>query len=216
MVRLLGVSVAPRLGLAISKQLVGLMGGSIVAESRLGEGSTFRLELPLPLDLQSQTDREPAADLLGARVLIVDGDAVNRRVLHQQSIEWGVRGASCAGGVQALETLRVGLLDQDPYEVVIVNDRTSGMDGATLAAAIKSDPSLRGTVVVMLTSIGTANDVRNMAECDACLVKPVRQSQDVADVDCCNRKSTRRSPAPRQQRRRPLARESRPSPRTAG
>jgi PAS domain S-box-containing protein len=165
------------LGLAISKQLIGLMGGSIVAESRLGEGSTFWFELPLPLDSQPQTDPAPTAELPGTRVLVVDDEDVNRRVLHEQITGWGMRNSSCAGGQQGLEALRAALLDGDPYEVAIIDHHMPGMDGATLAAMVKSDPALGDTVVVMLTSIGHSSELRNSAKCDAYLVKPVRQSQ---------------------------------------
>ena len=165
------------LGLAISRQLVGLMGGAIGAESRLGEGSTFWFELPLPLDTQTQPEPAPAAELPGTRVLIVDDDDVNRRVLHEQVVRWGMRDSSCAGGEQGLQVLRDAHLDGDPYEVAIIDHHMPGMDGCTLAAIIKSDPALGGTVVVMLTSIGYSSEMRSGAQCDAYLVKPVRQSQ---------------------------------------
>jgi CheY-like chemotaxis protein len=113
------------------------------------------------------------------RVLIVDDNEVNRRVLHKQITSWGMRDGSFSSGEQALEGLRAARQSGDPYHFAILDYQMPGMDGATLARAIKSDPAIRGTVLVMLTSVGHWDTVRHTesASIDACLSKPVRQSQ---------------------------------------
>jgi PAS domain S-box-containing protein len=165
------------LGLAISKRLVNLMGGTIGVTSRSAEGSTFWFTLPLQLD--SQPNLMPASidELRGARLLIVDDNEVNRRLLHEQVVGWGMRNGSCASGEEALRVLHAARLAGDPYRIAIIDYQMPGMDGGTLAAIIKDDPAIRDTVVVMLTSIGQSGDVRHSALCDAYLVKPVRPSQ---------------------------------------
>ena len=167
------------LGLAISKQLVTLMGGSVGLFSHLGEGSTFWFTLPLTLDTQPHAAPVPVDNLRGLRVLIVDDIEVNRRVLHEQITSWGMRNGSDADGEEALRTLRAAAQSGDPYQFVLLDYQMPGMDGATLAAAIKDDPDLSDTVVIMLTSVGHWSEVRHMqgAGIDACLMKPVRQSQ---------------------------------------
>ena len=167
------------LGLAISKQLVNLMGGEVGVSSQLGKGSTFWFTLPLQLDAQPHAEPAPAEDLQGLRVLIVDDNDVNRRMLHEQVSSWKMRNGSFAGAKQALQALREARAAGDPYQVVLLDYQMPEMDGATLAAAIKADPLLSDTLLIMLTSVGHWREVRHMqgASIDACLVKPVRQSQ---------------------------------------
>ncbi len=161
------------LGLAISKLLVNLMGGEVGVISQVGKGSTFWFTLPLQLDAQAHQEPVPVADLRGLRVLIVDDNEVNRRVLHEQIASWEMRSGSFAMPTQALQALREARAAGDPYQVVLLDYQMPEMDGATLATAIKADPLLSGTVVIMLTSVRHMQGV----DIDACLMKPVRQSQ---------------------------------------
>jgi len=167
------------LGLAISKQLAELMGGSIGARSSPGEGSTFWFTLPLELDPHTQAAPAPVAGLRGLRVLIVDDNQVNRRVLHEQIASWGMRSESLSSGEQVLDALRSAKESGDPYTFVLLDHQMQGMDGVEVAGAIKADPAIRDTVVVLLTSVGQWCELKRTegARVDASLVKPVRQSQ---------------------------------------
>lgn len=167
------------LGLAICRQLATLMGGTVGASSRPGEGSTFWFTLPLPLDAQVSTAPLPAADLTGVRVLIVDDSEVTRRILHEQMSSWGIRNDGLGSSEEALAALHAAYDAGDPYHIAILDHQTPGMDGETLGRAIKADPVLQETVLVMLTSVAMRGDAKRMtgAGFAAYLVKPVRQSQ---------------------------------------
>ena len=132
------------LGLAISRQLAGLMGGSVDVESVVGKGSKFSLTLPLPLDAAARPEPVPPADLSGLRVLIVDDNEINRRVVHDQITSWGMRNGSYDSPDKVLDALRHARAEGDPFDFVLADYQMPGMDGITLCKQIKSDPALRG------------------------------------------------------------------------
>ncbi|HEX2109527.1 MAG TPA: response regulator [Rubrobacteraceae bacterium] len=167
------------LGLAISAQLARLMGGEIGVESQVGRGSAFwfttRFEKQPAAELPSSA---PRRNLGGLRVLVVDDNEANRKILHEQVVSWGMRNGTSADGSHALEMLRLAAEAGEPYDLAIVDMRMPGMDGMELTRAVKADPILASTRLVLLTSIGEdlAREARE-AGVEACLTKPVRQSQ---------------------------------------
>jgi signal transduction histidine kinase/CheY-like chemotaxis protein/HPt (histidine-containing phosphotransfer) domain-containing protein len=168
------------LGLAISSRLVKLMGGEIGVESEPGKGSTFWFTVPLRLSASSAPRRR--MDLRGLRVLAVDDNAVNRAILHEHIVGWGMRNGSAESGPRALEMLRAAAGRAEPYAVAIVDMHMPGMDGAALARAIRADPAIAGTRLILLTSMAHGGSEASPAgPFDACLTKPARQS---ALYDC--------------------------------
>jgi signal transduction histidine kinase/DNA-binding response OmpR family regulator len=186
------------LGLAITKQLVELMGGTVGVDSVPEQGSTFWFTLPLKMDEQPLAAPAPTDDLRGLRVMIVDDIEINRRVLHEQIMSWDMRNGSFASAEGVIEALYKARDEGDPYHFVLLDYQMPGMDGATLAAAIKADAALSDTSIVMLTSIGHWSEVRNVAgnAIDACLVKPVRQSQLLNTLATTWSKKLLRTPSP--------------------
>jgi len=169
------------LGLAISKQLVELMGGTIGVQSESGKGSTFWFKVKL--EKQMGPEEPPPSiffrDLFDLRVLVVDDNATNRQILRHQLFAWKMQKGSAANGSEALEQLRKAATEGKPYDLAILDMQMPEMDGMTLARAIKADPQIAATRLIILTSMGylhTADELR-ASGVEAYLVKPVKQSR---------------------------------------
>jgi CheY-like chemotaxis protein len=109
------------LGLTISRDLTELMGGSIAAEGRLGDGSTFSCELPFePVGALVATP-VPDPGLAGIRALVADPSATTRRTLVAYASAWGMRASDCASAPAAIEALRVAAAAGEPYGVVLLD-----------------------------------------------------------------------------------------------
>ncbi|HEY0793092.1 MAG TPA: response regulator [Chthoniobacterales bacterium] len=168
------------LGLAIAKQLVALMEGEIGVRSEPDKGSTFWFTARLEKQTgEAETRQASARDLLQVRVLVVDDNDVNRRILRHQVAAWKMQVGSAAGGAEALEQLRAAAAAGRPYELALLDVQMPGMDGFQLAAAIKSDPALADTRLIVLTSMGHSLTSAQLRErgIEAYLVKPVKQSR---------------------------------------
>ncbi len=162
------------LGLAISKHLVEAMGGTIAVSSTPGKGSVFSFALILPVHDEAPL-RPAEAPLDGLRALIVDDNAINRRVLSEQLSAWGLQHDVCASAEEALAALRRGAEAGTPFDLAVLDYQMPGMDGEDLARAIKAEDTLRSTVLILLSSMGrpTEQTAREIGIA-ACLIKPVR------------------------------------------
>ncbi|HEY0793937.1 MAG TPA: response regulator [Chthoniobacterales bacterium] len=167
------------LGLAIARQLVAIMEGEIGVQSEPGRGSTFWFTAQL--DKQTEDARapeRPTGDLRG-RVLVVDDNPTNCQILRQQLATWKMRAGSAEGGEEALKLLRTAVAQGNPYDLALLDVQMPDMDGFMLAAAIKADPALRGTRLLVLTSMGQAISAAELKArgIEAYLIKPVKQSR---------------------------------------
>jgi CheY-like chemotaxis protein/HPt (histidine-containing phosphotransfer) domain-containing protein len=112
-------------------------------------------------------------------VLVADDNETNRKIVHEQIVSWGMRNGTAENGQKALEVLRGAAGGGDRYAVAIVDLQMPGMDGMELASTIKADPSVAGTKLVLLTSVGLRGEAEQARKVGfaAYLTKPVRQSR---------------------------------------
>jgi two-component system sensor histidine kinase/response regulator len=165
------------LGLSICKQLVEKMGGAIGVHSALGSGSTFWFELRLAKqpDGAAAVGR-PERQMQGLRALIVDDNSTNREILGHQLRAAGVVHEEADCGAGALEKLRAAAMQGKPFDIAVTDEDMPGMDGIALARAVRSDPLLAATRLIMLSSLGREGAAPETGIA-YCLTRPVRQSQ---------------------------------------
>jgi len=166
------------LGLAISSQLVDMMGGEIRVESKVGEGSTFHFIVRLGIaDPPAVDARERADGLHDIDVLIVEDNETTRQVLRENLAHWGARTDEAADGEAGLARLREAAEGDAQYDVALVDVRMPGMNGFELAGHVQQFADERQPVMVMLTSAGERGDAERCRELDvaAYLSKPIRQ-----------------------------------------
>jgi PAS domain S-box-containing protein len=162
------------LGLTISKQIVDLMEGTISIASAPGRGSTFSVDLTLENQASAVASPLLPEYIRGQRVLVVDDNATNRRILREQLSSWGCSVIEATGGKQALD-----LLAANPGTSLVLMDlQMPGMDGETTTAQIKAASVRNSLPVVLLSSAGVLQaDEYRAKGFVAALTKPVRQSQ---------------------------------------
>ena len=163
------------LGLAIARMLTQLMGGEIGVESERGAGSRFWFTALFRESDIKASQPQPVGTLAGTAVAIIDDNRTNRVILERYLDSWGTRERSFERGREALRALHEAADEDDPFEVAIVDLMMPEMDGADVASKIRSDPKLKGMVVVLLTSAGRSE--QPVPGVDVELVKPVRPSQ---------------------------------------
>ncbi len=170
------------LGLTISTRLVEMMGGRIWVDSEVGRGSQFhftaRLELTDAKEIKVGSIAPPEI-LRGSRVLVVDDNRTNRRILEGMLNRWEMVSVSVEEGQQALDALSGARAAGMPFSLILTDMHMPKMDGFTLVEQIRKRPELATATIMMLTSAGHRGDAARCQELGvaAYLLKPIRQSE---------------------------------------
>ena len=168
------------LGLAIAKQLTELMDGEIGVQSEANKGSTFWFTAELEKQTGSAQDVYLSPETLaGVRVLAVDDNATNRRILRLELEAWKMKVETAVNGEEALKMMREAASMEKRYHLALLDVQMPEMDGWMLARAIQADPALGETALIVLTSFGQTLSPAELkaAGIEAYLVKPVKKSR---------------------------------------
>ncbi|MEH1968729.1 response regulator [Nostoc sp.] len=167
------------LGLAICKQLVSLMGGEIGVESRLGKGSKFWFEITLAKQLYPISSESDPELLTNRRLLIVDDNATNRKIIHHQATRWGMLVDQAASATSALKAIQEAAKQKNLYDIAVIDMQMPEIDGMTLGEQIKTNLASAGLPLIMLTSTNQRDEIQRALKIGfaAYLVKPVKPSR---------------------------------------
>jgi two-component system, sensor histidine kinase and response regulator len=168
------------LGLAIVRRLATLMGGRIDVSSRPGGGSVFTFSLPFDA-IYDAADPVSTSRVItrGKRVLVMDDNPTNRRVLCGQLQPVGFDVVAAATAAETLKTLRDAQKAGNPFDIVIADDEMPDSDGVAFAARVRSATELPPTPLILLTSLDRHGNVGNLARAGfaAYMTKPVRGAE---------------------------------------
>jgi two-component system, sensor histidine kinase and response regulator len=167
------------LGLSISRQIVEAMGGTLQAESREGEGSTFRFELPVQEVAWDEISRGTSMQSLAdTKVLVVDDVSTNRRLLHHNLSAWQMSVDEAESGAEALAKMREAAQAGQPYALVLADMDLPHMNGLVLSRLIKSDRDLASSRIIIITSLAESMEpsMLRVVGIDECVTRPVKQS----------------------------------------
>ncbi len=167
------------LGLSITRQLVERMGGSIEMESEIGRGSIFRFTLALGRAKTTPFLSAPIGELAGRRVLVVDDNETNRRLLQSLLTKWECHCELASDASSAMEKMQAANCSGQPFDVALLDMHMPGISGEELGRRIKQDETLKETRLVMITSFGERGDAQRLMQIGFAgyLSKPVRQEQ---------------------------------------
>jgi two-component system, sensor histidine kinase and response regulator len=164
------------LGLTISRELVGRMGGEIGAEPRAGGGSVFWFTV----ELGAATSKRPARsrpELRGVRALIVDAFATNRTIFEHYLRSWGLSSHSVEEPSDVIEALERASACGEPFELALLDFSLPGSSTIELVRAIRERPALHALNVVILSSSPLEHKVFAELGVSAVLTKPISRSQ---------------------------------------
>jgi PAS domain S-box-containing protein len=171
------------LGLSIVKRLVELMGGEVGVSSEEGVGSIFWFTTRLGVALEAtKTRAAPPVELRGQRILIVDDNLTNRKVLMGQLSLCGMDPLCASSADEALSQMRHAAAAGRPFEVALLDHQMPGIDGASLGQTILGEAELRATRLILLTSSGQRGEGRLFGELGFAgyLLKPITH-RDLTD-----------------------------------
>lgn len=167
------------LGLAICRKLVEMMGGELILDSQPTHGATFSVCVPLRCSREFSQAIPLFRDAALQRMLVVDDHALSADIMARQLRSRGWLVDALYSGVSALAALRSAVAEGEPYDLVLLDMAMPGLDGLAVARAMRGEPELAKTRIIMLASSVVMIGRQEQAglQVAACLAKPMRQAQ---------------------------------------
>src|SRR5437667_3362372 len=166
------------LGLAISQRLVRLMGGERGVSCEVGLARVFELSRGYLGESAPITRATGLAALGGRRMLIVDDNQTNRRILREMLAAEGIKVDEASTAADGLVALRGAVTKKARFDLAILDVQMPDMDGFQLATAVRGEKTIAGTNLLMLTSAGQRGDGERCRELGirGYLTKPISRS----------------------------------------
>ncbi len=167
------------LGLAISAHLVEMLGGKIWVSSEPGVGSSFHFTACFSLQsgesMHANVGEHP--ELRDIRVLVVEENSVNRRILQAMLLEWDMQPRVADDCHSALDAIKWARSSGKPYSLVILDAKAAELDGVSLIEEMQRDPDIADTPTITLTTAGRGSGARTSGpETTISIMKPIRQA----------------------------------------
>ncbi|MGB7343973.1 MAG: response regulator [Pirellulaceae bacterium] len=177
------------LGLAISSRIIKLMNGEVWVESEEGKGSVFHFTAQFGLSKNPASGKVPLdiERLRGLRILVVDDNLTNCRLLQDLLTNWNMKPTAVTSGRDAMVSMEHAFAEGKPFSLVLTDNMMPGMDGFSLVEQIRQRPELVGSTLMMLSSADRGEDALRCQELgvDAYLSKPVRRTELLAAIMRC-------------------------------
>jgi PAS domain S-box-containing protein len=189
------------LGLTISKSLIEMMSGNIWVQSEPGVGSHFHFTAKFGVAAGRSSGVHKVANsamLDGVKVLIVDDNSTNRRILEGLVTQWGMDATAVPDAETALTELSAAQEMQEPYRLMLTDMNMPDVDGFRLVEQVSERPAIATTTIMMLSSAGQTGDAARCEELGiaAYIMKPVRQSELRDAITRVMQASEQTQPAP--------------------
>ena len=175
------------LGLSISANLVDLMGGTISVESEVDKGSVFTVALSLPSHEDLKPTKTVPMEIIGANILVIDDNQVNRNILREQVKHWKCRSIAVESGARAMNVLQNAVAKDIKIDLIISDYQMPGMNGGDVFRALKANADYAQIPMILLTSVNADAAIRRLKDegLASVLTKPARSSLLLDTITKC-------------------------------